>query len=77
MTAMERTDYALVTNKARPLDMASEDLYGQGMPSTVLRKHPSASLLDEFKTAAQEFVDAADAGAELDKYVKWFRELLA
>lgn len=72
---MERTDFALVTNKARPLDMASEHLFGHvNSPAIDL---PSASLVDEFKTAAQEFVDAADAGAELGKYVEWFRELLA
>jgi hypothetical protein len=72
---MERTDYSLVTNKARPLDMASEHLFGHvNSPAIAL---PSASLLEEFKAAAQEFVDAADAGAELDKYVKWFKALLA
>jgi hypothetical protein len=72
---MERTDFALVTNKTRPLDMASEHLCGPvNSPAIAL---PSASLLDEFKTAAQEFVDAADAGAELDRFVIWFRELLA
>ncbi|MBY5821472.1 hypothetical protein [Rhizobium leguminosarum] len=72
---MERTDFALVTNKTRPLDMASEHLFGHvNSPAIDL---PSAALLDEFKAAAQEFVAAADAGAELDKYVKRFRELLA
>jgi hypothetical protein len=70
-----RDDFALVTNKARPLDMASEHLFGHvNSPAIAL---PTASLLDEFKTAAQEFVDAADAGAELDKYVVWFKALLA
>lgn len=69
-----RDDFALVTNKARPLDMASEHLFGHvNSPATDL---PSATLLDEFKAAAQEFVDAADAGAELDKYVIWFKALL-
>ncbi|MEH2695605.1 hypothetical protein GFL93_12740 [Rhizobium leguminosarum bv. viciae] len=72
---MERTDFALVTNRARPIDMASEHLFGHvNSPAIDL---PSAGLLEEFKTAAQEFVDAADAGAELDRFVKWFRELLA
>ncbi|MBY3073411.1 hypothetical protein HFO71_24150 [Rhizobium laguerreae] len=70
-----RDDFALVTNKSRPVDMASEHLFGHvNSPAIDL---PSASLLEEFKTAAQEFVDAADAGAELDKYVKRFKELLA
>lgn len=41
---------------------------------SILRRHAQGV---SFKTAAKEFVDAADAGAELDKYVKWFRELLA
>jgi hypothetical protein len=76
MAAMERTDYALVTNKERPpLDMASEHLFGHvNSPAINL---PSADLLAEFKMAAQEFVDAADAGAELDSFVKWFKALLA
>lgn len=72
---MERTDFALVTNKTRPIDMASEHLFGHvNSPAIDL---PSASLLEEFKTAAQEFVDAADAGAELDRFVIWFKALLA
>lgn len=71
---MERTDYALVTSKTRNVDMASEHLFGHAdSPAIDL---PSASLLDEFKTAAQEFVDAADAGAELGKYIDWFKALL-
>lgn len=71
---MERTDYALVTNRARPVDMAPEHLFGHvNSPAIDL---PSASLLAELKTAAQEFVDAADAGADLEKYVDWFKALL-
>lgn len=72
---MERTDYSMVTNRARPLDMASEHLFGQDQLAA--RRPAGASLLEEFKTAAQEFVDAADAGAELGKYVDWFKALLA
>jgi hypothetical protein len=69
-----RDDFALVTNKARPMGVSAEALYGQGAASPTPVK---LSQLEDLKTAAQEFVDAADAGAELDKYVKWFRELLA
>lgn len=71
-----RNDYALINHssmKERQMNVSNEALYGQVTASPT----PKLSLLDEFKTAAQEFVDAADAGAELDKYVKWFRELLA
>lgn len=74
---MQRTDYALINHqsmKARPMDVCAEALFGQVTASPTPVK---LSLIEEFKTAAQEFVDAADAGAELDKYVKWFRELLA
>ncbi|WP_155773396.1 hypothetical protein [Rhizobium leguminosarum] len=46
---MERTDFALVTNKTRPMDVSNEALYGQVTASPTPVK---LSLLDEFKTAA-------------------------
>ncbi|TBG78609.1 hypothetical protein ELG76_04135 [Rhizobium leguminosarum] len=70
---MQRNDFALVTHKPKPMDVSNEALYGQVTASPT----PKLSLVEEFKTAAQEFVDAADAGAELDKHIKRFRDLLA
>jgi hypothetical protein len=70
-----RNDYALINHssmKERQMNVCAEALYGQLTASPT----PKLSLVEEFKTAAQEFVDAADAGAELDRFVDWFRELL-
>ncbi|MEH2695603.1 hypothetical protein GFL93_12760 [Rhizobium leguminosarum bv. viciae] len=72
-----RNDYALINHssmKERQMNVSNEALYGQGTAS--LTPAVKLPLVEEFKAAAQEFVDAADAGADLEKYVEWFKALL-